>query len=53
MGFTNSPSWAQAVLKEIFDDVLLEIECFIDDIGIFNNVWEKTPLHDLSGAQLT
>jgi hypothetical protein len=35
MGFTNSPSWAQAVLKEIFDDVLREIGCFIDDIGIF------------------
>jgi hypothetical protein len=41
MGFTNSPSWAQAVLKEIFDDVRREIECFIDDIGIFDKDWEK------------
>jgi hypothetical protein len=41
MGFTNSPSWAQAVLEEIFDNVLREIECFIDDIGIFNNNWDR------------
>jgi hypothetical protein len=31
----------QTVLEEIFDDALREIECFIDDIGIFDNVWEK------------
>jgi hypothetical protein len=41
MGFTNSPSWAQAVLEEIFDDVLQEIECFIDDIGIFDTDWTR------------
>jgi hypothetical protein len=41
MGFTNSPSWAQAVLEEIFDDVIRNIECFIDDIGIFDDDWSK------------
>jgi hypothetical protein len=41
MGFTNSPSWAQAVLEEIFDNFLREIECFIDDIDIFDNSWDK------------
>jgi hypothetical protein len=41
MGGTNCPSWAQATLEEIFDDVIREIECFIDDIGIFDNDWDK------------
>ena len=41
MGFTNSPSWAQAVLKEIFDDDIRNIECFIDDIGLFDGDWAK------------
>ena len=41
MGLTTSPDWAQAAMEELFQDMLHEIEIFIDDIGIFSNTWEE------------
>jgi putative transposon-encoded protein len=36
MGFIGSTDWAQAVMEEIFQDVIQDVECYIDDIGIFD-----------------
>ena len=36
MGITNSPDFFQSIMHPLFAD-LPNIECFIDDIGIFSN----------------
>ena len=36
MGLTNSPDVFQSVLHPLFQDIP-QVECFIDDICIFNN----------------
>lgn len=39
MGLTNSPDWAQAAMERIFNDMLHEIEVYLDDIAIFSKDW--------------
>jgi hypothetical protein len=41
MGFLGSTNWAQATMEEIFQDVLDEVELYIDDIGLFHSDWSK------------
>ena len=36
MGLTNSPDVFQSVMHPLFQD-MPQVECFIDDIGIFTN----------------
>ncbi|KAG7345279.1 reverse transcriptase RNA-dependent DNA polymerase [Nitzschia inconspicua] len=40
MGLANSPDWAQATMEEVLQDVLQDIEIYIDDIAIFSKNWE-------------
>ncbi|KAG7372944.1 reverse transcriptase RNA-dependent DNA polymerase [Nitzschia inconspicua] len=40
MGLANSPDWAQATMEEVLQDVLSDIEIYIDDIDIFSKTWE-------------
>ena len=40
MGLVNSPSWAQATMEEIFQDMKNKIEIYIDDIAIFSETYE-------------
>ncbi|KAG7372934.1 reverse transcriptase RNA-dependent DNA polymerase [Nitzschia inconspicua] len=40
MGLANSPDWAQATMEEVLQDVLQDIEIYIDDIAIFSKTWE-------------
>ncbi|KAG7345551.1 reverse transcriptase RNA-dependent DNA polymerase [Nitzschia inconspicua] len=41
MGLANSPDWAQATMEEVLQDVLSDIEIYIDDIPIFSKTWEE------------
>ncbi|KAG7336539.1 reverse transcriptase RNA-dependent DNA polymerase [Nitzschia inconspicua] len=41
MGLANSPDWAQATMEEVLQDVLQDIEIYIDDIAIFSKTWEE------------
>jgi hypothetical protein len=41
MGFLGSTDWAQATMEEIFQDVLDDVELYINDIGIFDTDWSK------------
>jgi hypothetical protein len=41
MGFIGSTDWAQATMEEIFEEVLNEVELYIDDIGLFHTNWNK------------
>jgi hypothetical protein len=41
MGFLGSTDWAQATMEEIYQDVLNDVELYIDDIGIFDTDWSK------------
>ena len=36
MGLTNSPDVFQSAMHPLFQD-MPEVECFIDDIGVFTN----------------
>ncbi|KAG7367309.1 reverse transcriptase RNA-dependent DNA polymerase [Nitzschia inconspicua] len=40
MGLANSPDWAQATMEEVLQDVLSDIEIYIDDIAIFSKTWK-------------
>ena len=46
MGMMQSPNWAQAILKEIFSNLLHDaVKCYIDDISLFmpssaSNPWD-------------
>ena len=41
MGLTNSPDWAQSAMEQLFDDMRHDIECYLDDIGIFDTDWKN------------
>jgi hypothetical protein len=41
MGFLGSTDWAQATMEEIFQDVIQDVECYINDIGIFDTDWDS------------
>ena len=44
MGMTLSPDWAQAVLEEIFDDLLQgSVEAYIYNAGCFTPQSDDTP----------
>jgi hypothetical protein len=36
----GSTDWAQAMMEEIFQDVLDEVELYIDGIGLFHTKWK-------------
>jgi hypothetical protein len=40
MGFIGSTDWAQVTMEEIFQDVLDEVELYIDDIRLFHTKWK-------------
>lgn len=40
MGLANSPDWAQATMEELFQDMLQDLEIYLDDIGLFHTDWE-------------
>jgi hypothetical protein len=40
MGFIASTDWAQSTVEEIFQDVIQDVECYINDIGIFDTNWD-------------
>jgi hypothetical protein len=39
--FIGSTNRVQAVMDEIFQEVIQDVECYIDDIVIFDNDWDK------------
>ena len=40
MGLKISPGYAQARMEEVLRG-LDSVECYIDDIGVFNTTWEQ------------
>lgn len=41
MGLNQSPDWAQATMEKIFQDMMDEIEIYIDDIGVFDTDFDE------------
>jgi hypothetical protein len=41
MGFIGRTNWVQAVMEEIFQDIIQDIKCYNDDIGIFDTDWDN------------
>jgi hypothetical protein len=41
MGFLGSTDWAQATMEDIFQDMIQDVKCYINDIGIFDNEWDE------------
>ena len=39
MGLSQSPDWAQATMEQVFWDMLHELECYLDDMSIFDLLW--------------
>ncbi len=40
MGLANTPSFAQAKMEQTLADVP-DVDCYIDDVGIFSKTWEE------------
>jgi hypothetical protein len=40
MGICQSPDVAQEIMEKVLQDIK-DVECYIDDIGAFNNDWES------------
>ena len=40
MGLANTPSFAQAKMEQTLSDVR-NVDCYIDDVGIFSKTWEE------------
>ena len=40
MGVSVSPDEAQSIMEDLLRD-LEEVDCYLDDIGVFNNSWES------------
>eukprot|EP00984_Skeletonema_dohrnii_P023617 scaffold12715_cov134-Skeletonema_dohrnii-CCMP3373.AAC.2 len=40
MGLANTPSFAQAKMEQTLADVP-EVDCYIDDVGIFSKTWDE------------
>jgi len=40
MGVCCSPDFAQEIMEDIFNDVE-EVECYLDDVGCFDNSWKE------------
>ena len=45
MGLSFSPDTAQEIMENLFRD-LDEVDCYIDDVGVFNDTWQDH-LHTL------
>jgi hypothetical protein len=41
MALIRSTNWAQAVIEEIFQDVIQGIKCYANNIGIFDTDWDN------------
>jgi hypothetical protein len=41
MGSLGSTNWAQATMEDVFQDVIQDVELYIDDIGIFDTDWDN------------
>jgi hypothetical protein len=40
MGVSQSPDIAQQIMEDLFR-ALDEVECYIDDVGVFSDSWEQ------------
>jgi transposase InsO family protein len=40
MGLSFSPDTAQQIMEDLFRDID-EVDCYIDDVGVFNNSWNE------------
>jgi hypothetical protein len=39
MGLNQSPDWAQASMEQVFWDMLHELDCYLDDMSLFDLLW--------------